>query len=63
MIRVHTRHNEEYTGPTGSTGKEATQPENNDSLILLNHLDGEAQGERDGDEHEQDGQEGDQMGT
>ena len=63
LVGVHARHNEEDTRPSGSPTEEPTQAKDDNPFVFLHDLDGEAKRKWNGDEDQENGKEGDEMGT
>ena len=55
LVDIHTGDDEEDSRPPGSSCQQPTQSEDDGSLVLLDHLHHEHQGEREGDEDEEQG--------
>ena len=53
LVDINTGDDEEDPGPPGSSCQQPTQPEDDGSLVLLDHLHHEHQGEGEGDEDEE----------
>ena len=63
FVDINAGDDEEDPGSPGSARQEAAQPEDDGSLVLLDHLDGGGEGAGQGDQDEQDGEESYQEGT
>ena len=63
LILVNTRDDEEDPGTSGPAREEQTQPEDDGSLVLLDHLDDQAEGEGERGEDEEEGAEDQEVGT
>ena len=61
LVGVDAGHDEEDARPAGSAAEEAAEAEDDDALVLLHDLDGEAEGDGQRDEDEDDGAEGDEV--
>ena len=54
LIHIHARNDEEHARAPRSSRQESAQPEDDCSLVLLDHLDGVEQGEGErGDDHDE----------
>ena len=53
LVNIHTGDDKEDPRPPGSSCQQPAQSEDDGSLVLLDHLDHEHQGEREGDEDEE----------
>ena len=58
LVDVHTRDDEEHARPPGAARQQPAQPEDDGSLVLLDHLDGEEEGEGEGAEDDEDAGDG-----
>ena len=63
FVRVHTWHDKEEARSLSSTRPESTQAKDNCSLVLLDHLDSDAEREGQGDEHQHERDEREEHGT
>ena len=53
LVNIHTGDDEEDSRPPGSSRQQPAQSEDDGSLVLLDHLHHEQEGEREGDHDEQ----------
>ena len=63
LVLVDTRNHEEDPGTSGSSREEQAQSEYDSSLVLLDHLDHQAEGEGEGGDDEEEGAEDEEVGT
>ena len=63
LVDINAGDDEEDPGPSGSARQEAAQPEDDGSLVLLDHLDGGGQGAGQGEQDQQDGEQSYQEGA
>ena len=62
-MRVNAGDDKEDAGSLSPSWSESAKPEDDCSLILLHHLDTEAEGGWEGDQHHQQGEYGQEQGT
>ena len=60
LVNIHTRNDEEYARTTCSSRQKTTKPEDDSSLVLLDHLDAAPDREGEGDDDQEVGEDGDQ---
>ena len=58
LVDIHTGDDKEDPGPPGSSCQQPAQPEDDGSLVLLDHFDGEEEGEGEGAEDDEDAGDG-----
>ena len=56
LVNIHTGDDEEDPGPPGSSCQQSAQSEDDGSLVLLDHLHHEEEGEREGEDDEDEGE-------
>ena len=56
LVDIHTGDDEEDPGPPGSSCQQSAQSEDDGSLVLLDHLHHEEEGEREGEDDEDEGE-------
>ena len=63
LVSIDARHHEEQSGTLRSPGSQSSQAEDDRPLVLLDHLDAHTEGDRDGDQEQEEGECGDDMST
>ena len=63
LVDINTRNDEEDPRTPSSSCQQPAQPEDDGPLVLLDHLDGEEEGEGEGAENDEDGGDGDEEGA
>ena len=63
LVSINARHHEEQAGTLGAPSSQSAQPEDDRPLVLLDHLDAHAEGHRDGDQEQEEGECCDDMST